>query len=198
VKRVAPYALVAFKGAASLVNAEVKHVDVSSSSTVSTTPVLTFLSGIAQGDTNTSRDGNSVKCVGLHGDVTLIQNASATTSRVRTLIFVDTRSQGVVPTASDVLDTNAMSGLANIDTEPNRFIILLDRFDSMVLASESRVVHWRYDLTSDVKNMHFLFSGSGATIASAKGPVVYMLQYSSEATNTPTYAIDSRCFFLDN
>jgi hypothetical protein len=198
VRRIAPYALTAFKGAASLVNAEVKHADVTTSSTVSTTPVLTFLSGVAQGDTNTSRDGNSIKAVGLHGDVTLIQNASATATRVRTLIFVDTRSQGVVPTAADVVDTNAMSGLANIDTEPNRFVILLDRLDSMVLAAQTRVLTFRYDLTADVKNMHLLYSGSGATIASAKGPVVYMLQYSSEATNTPTYAIDSRLFFLDN
>jgi hypothetical protein len=189
---------VAFKGAASLVNAEVKHVDVSTSSTVSTTPVLTFLSGIAQGDTNTSRDGNSVKAVGLHGDITLIMNASATVSRVRTLIFVDTRSQGAAPTAADIVDTNALSGLANIDTEPNRFVMLLDRLDVLVLAAENRAKTFRFDLTSDVKNMHLLYSGSGNTIASAKGPVVYMLQFSSEATNTPTYAVDSRLFFIDN
>lgn len=198
VQRVAPYALTAFKGAVSLVNAEVKHVDVSASTTVSTTPVLSFLSGIAQGDTNTSRDGNSVKCVGCHGDMTLIMNASATVTRVRTLIFVDTRSQGVVPTATDVVDTNGLSGLVNIDTEPNRFVILLDRFDCLTLASESRLVHWRFDLSDALRNMHLTFSGSGATIASAKGPVLYMLQFSSEATNTPTYALDSRLFFLDN
>lgn len=198
VQRVAPYALVAYKGAVSLVNAEVKHADVTGTSTVSTTPVLTFLSGIAQGDTNTSRDGNSVKCVGLSGDVTLIMNASATVTRVRTLIFVDTRSQGVVPTATDVVDTGAMTGLINIDTEPNRFVILMDRLDRMVLAAESRLLHFRYDLNNAMRNVHLTFSGSGATIASAKGPVVYILQYSSEATNTPTYAVDSRLFFLDN
>jgi hypothetical protein len=198
VQRVQPYALAAFKGAVSLVNAEVKHADTTGTATVSTTPVITFLSGIAQGDTNTSRDGNSVKCVGLSGDVTLIQNASATVTRVRTIIFVDTRNQGATPTATDVVDTGAMSGLVNIDTEPNRFVILYDRFDCMTLASETRVLHWRYDLNEDMRNMHLVYSGSGATVASIKGPSVFMLQYSSEATNTPTYAVDSRLFFLDN
>lgn len=198
VQRVAPYALAVYKGAASLVNAEVKHADVTASSTVSTTPVLTFLSGIAQGDTNQTRDGNSCKCVGLTGDVTLIQSASATATRVRTLIIVDTRNQGATPTATDVVDTGAMTGLINLDTEPNRFIILYDRLDCMVLASETRMVHWRYDLNDAMRNVHLLFSGSGATSASCKGPSVFMLMYSSEATNTPTYAIDNRIFFLDN
>lgn len=200
VQRLQPYALMAFKGAASLVNAEFKHADVSTSSTVSTTPVLSFLTGIAQGDSNITRDGNSVKIMGLWGDVRISMNASATQTSTRTLIVCDTRNQGATPTASDIFDTSNTSGqgLVNIDTEPNRFVILFDRYDTQVLASETRLIHFRFDVTDAVRNMHLLWSGTGATVTSAKGPVIYLVQMSSEATNTPTYHLDTRLLFVDN
>lgn len=197
VSRLAPYALAAFKAGTLLVNAEVKHADASGSSTVSTTPTLVFLSGIAQGDSNITRDGNSVKCEGLWGDITYIMSASATVTRIRTLIFADTRNAGAAPTAADVFDTGDISGLPNVDSEPNRFAILLDRVECMTLASESRCRHFRFNL-GEVAKSHLVFSGTTNGIASAKGLVYYLLMMSSEATNTPTYSVNSRLMFIDN
>jgi hypothetical protein len=180
-------------------NPEFKHSDSSANSSISSTAGLVLMSGIAQGDSNVTRDGNSVKITGFYGDLTAAMNASATTTRLRTVIFVDMRNQGVAPTASDVIDTaSTVQGLPNVDAQPGRFAILFDQVNTMVLASDSRTIHFRFDLTKELRNLHLTYSGTGATVASISGPAIYMLLLSTESTNTPSVVMDARLTFLDN
>lgn len=196
--RTASRALSFVKGAASLINAEIKHVDVSQSYSISTTATLAYLSGIAQGDGNTSRDGNSVKLKGGIIRLFIARNASATLSRVRIITFCDTRNQGTAPTATDVVDTAVTcNGLINIDSEPNRFVIIND---SIVAVDDGGGLqkHLTIDMTPAINDMHLMFSGTGATVTSARGPVLYTLLLSNEATNTVGVAFDARVLFVDN
>lgn len=195
--RTASRALSYVKGAASLINAEIKHVDISVAGSSSTTPGLTYISGIAQGDTNLSRDGNSVKLKGGLVKVTLVRHASATFSRVRSLIICDTRNQGVIPSAADVYDSSTTNGLINLDTDPNRYVIISD---TMICLDDGHGLTQtrEFDITPAIKDMHLVFSGTSALVASAKGPVLYYIQQSNEATNVAFLLIDARLLFVDN
>jgi hypothetical protein len=199
-KRLAPVMLSAFKGAVSFFNPEVKHADVIVNNAVSTTTLVSFLSGISQGDSNTTRDGNSVKITGFYGDIIYVINASATSSRVRTLIVVDTQMNGATVTAADVFDTSgsAMLGLINVDSFPGRFIVLYDEVDLLAISTEKRLIHRRISLPSLV-NMHLKFNtGTGNGTTAAVGPHIFMLQLSTEATNTVSQESVFRLSFLDN
>jgi hypothetical protein len=199
VSRLAPYALAAFKGAASLLNAEFKHTDVTFSQAVSTTATVDILTATAQGDGNTTRDGNSIKAKGLWGDVCISAHSSSTLTRVRLVFFVDTRNAGSSPTAGGVIDVSAScTGLPNVDSEPNRYAILSDQIHTLVYAGDSRIKHIRIDLTPQMMDMHLLYSGTTAVVGSVRGPHLFMLALSSEATNTASIVADFRLIYVDN
>lgn len=195
-KLASPWMLSTFKGASSLLNVEVKHVDVSDTQNAGSTGLLTLLSGIAQGDTNTTRDGNSVKLMGGRFTTVLTINASASTTYVRSIIFADTRNQAANPTIADVLDTATPIGLPNLDTAPNRFLILYDRMDKMSINGD-RTILYDWDL-SKLANLHLSFGGTGATVASVQGLAIYSFIFSNESVNTPSHRSESRLFFVDN
>lgn len=199
VSRLAPYALAAYKGAASLLNAEFKHTDVTFSQTISTTATVDILTAVAQGDGNTTRDGNSIKVKGFWGDMAISAHSSSTLTRVRLVFFVDTRNAGAAPTAGGVVDTAvSCTGLPNVDSEPNRFAILYDAIHTLVYAGDSRIKHVRVDLTSQMMDMHLLYTGTTAVVGSVRGPHLFMLALCSEATNTASMVADFRLIYVDN
>jgi len=193
--RTASRALTIFKGAASLLNAEVKHVDQTANLTPDTSGTVTLLSGIAQGDGNTTRDGTSVKLKG--GDLRFraASHTSAAATWLRLLLVVDTRNDGVNPTLSDIISAT-ITGQPNLDSSPNRFVILHDEVLSLVTAA-NRIAHRNIPLYA-LLDMHLMFNGTGATVASCSGPALFAVLLSSEATNTPSVTFDSRLLFLDN
>lgn len=196
--RTASRALTIFKGAVSLLNAELKHADVVTSVSQGTTPTLTYLSGIAQGDTSITRDGASVKLKSFHFKMSARANVSSAQPRVRCILFVDTRSQGVVPAAADLVGiSTAALEFPNLDTEPGRFTILRDWFFTHSVAV-GPVIKNVDEAIPELAEMHLLFSGTGATIASAKGPVVYLYTYCSDNVNQETIDLTARAMYVDN
>jgi len=185
-----------FKGAASLLNAEVKHVDTAHSVAITTTPSLQLVSGIAQGDTALTRDGMSCKLKGGLFDIVVNMHASATSTRIRHLVVVDTRNNGSAPAAADIYDTGDTNGLMNIDSYPNRFVVLHDEYIRLDTAS-NRNFRVKVALPA-LMDMHLTFNGTGATIASVAGPAIYSILHSTEATNTPSSACTFRLYFVDN
>jgi hypothetical protein len=198
--------LSAFKGAATMLNTEMKHVDISPGSQTFGVPLTastsTLLTGCAQGDTNLTRDGNSLKIKRLFGSVVMVQHASATTTRCRSMIIADTQTQaanGVNPSAdaTPIVNTStSCNGLYNVDTNPGRFIVLIDRVDILV-SGTTPAVHFGFDVKEAI-DAHVLFSGTGATVASVSGLSFWYLCFSTEATNTPSFVIDARMEFVDN
>jgi hypothetical protein len=199
VSRLAPYALAAYKGAASLLNAEFKHTDVTFSQAISSTATVDILTATAQGDGNTTRDGNSIKAKGFWGDLAISAHSSSTLTRVRLVFFVDTRNSGAAPTAGGVIDTAiSCTGLPNVDSEPNRYVILSDQIHTLVYAGDSRIKHVRVDLTQQMMDMHLLYTGTTAVVGSVRGPHLFLLALSSEATNTASIVADFRLIYVDN
>ncbi len=91
---------------------ELKLVNVLNASTyVTTGAVGTVTQNITQGDTATTRDGNSINVKQIDY-CWLTQNASAAGNDfVRLIVFVDTQAQGALPTATDILSTATVSAL---------------------------------------------------------------------------------------
>jgi hypothetical protein len=192
-------ALAAFKGLKGFFNTETKFVDQQLSGSASSTAQVLLLSGIAQGDTGSTRDGNSVKLVGGAVRIGCLQHTSATTTRVRVMIVADTRNQGGDPTPADIVSMST-SGLTmpNLASEPGRFVILHDKAFWQVIGTQSQAVHYDVDLAPMVRDLHLTFAGTGSTVADIRGLALYVYLYAAEATNTPTYFMASRLLYVDN
>jgi hypothetical protein len=196
--RLANRALAVFKGASSLLlNAEFKHIDATVAAAVSTTPSITALCVLAQGDTNITRDGNSIKCTGFDFRFFWSINASATNSLARLVIFIDTRNVGAAPTATDVFASSTIA-LPNVDSQPNRFVILFDSTVSLVLAASSRQFVSSAMSLAALRGVHFTFNGNAGTVADLRGACLFAYVLSNEATNTPSVDLQCRTWFVDN
>lgn len=178
---------------------EVKHWDLSDSSTIGTSAAINILSAIAQGDTYTTRDGQQAVAKGFSMNITFVMNTSATTSRVRHIIFIDTRCAAATPTINNVFDSAVTCvGAINMDTEPGRYVILYDKITTMSISGDSRVVNHHIELPAiqDLPLQYNTVGGSAAT--SCVGPHLFQILMSSEATNTVSYVYQTRLLFEDN
>ncbi len=164
----------------------------------STTPVVFVCNGIGQGDTAVLRDGNSLKAKGMWLNWLFSANGLATFTRIRLIVFVDTRNQGANPTAADVVDTSAVGGFINSLSEPNRFFVLFDEQFGVRPASDISSVWGTVDLTPKVDGLHFTYEGSASDVTACRGPTVFVMFYSNEAANFATTSVNTRVFFVDN
>jgi hypothetical protein len=195
--RTAGRALSVIKGAVSMLNTEVKVKDTSQGSTaVPDTGLFHLISGVAQGDTQVTRDGGSIKCKGGLCKIYLSKHASATLTRIRVLIFMDMMNAAANPTAADFYNSSEVLGLQNVITHPNRYVFLYDHTVLLDAVKESQTV-LNIPLEA-LKEVHFTFRGTGATVASCGGPTCFLYLAGSEATNTPASIVESRIFFVDN
>lgn len=174
-----------------LVNSE-KHVFESNLTTaVDSAGVINGLISVAQGDTNITRSGNSIFCRKLVMRGSYLLHASATSTVIRYIIFVD--NQQVSDTAPAV---TAVLAAADVDSMLNvgnwgRFQLLLDR--TIVLDSNYPKRYVKHVIPM---KHHVRFNGAAAS-DNQKG-TFYILQISDEATNTPTPNLTFQTYFYDN
>jgi len=180
------------RGVKSLVNSE-KHTysKVVSAGTITSTGSMQELSNIAQGDEYTNRQGRSVLCKSLELNGWMVQNASATTTILRIIIFRDNNADGSTPVSTEVLTSNNTYSLRN--PEPHnmkRFNILLDKvytFDS----AKSKIAKFSF-----FKNMNSHIKFANGANSNQGSLWCYLL--SNEPTNAPTVNLNSRVRFYDN
>jgi len=200
-KRTALRALSVFKGAALLLNAEFKVKSKNDTLGPTTTPVLTVLSGLAQGDGGDNRDGNSVKIAKLQVRMRISSNAAAALTRTRIILFCDTRNAGANPTSSSVVDTSfSVQQWPNVEAEPGRFVILSDKLFVTSIANSYRHPFLVSDEVTldEVAGAHLGFNGTAVSVASCRGLAVFAMVVSDQATNAPVVDLMTRMFYLDN
>lgn len=174
-------------------NPEYKHSDYAITQAVNNAGVVfSNINFIAQGDTDQTRDGNSIKVTSHFMRYTFTRNTSSTATYVRFIVFTDVSSNAAVPAVVDVLDNS--SALSPLNTlNGSRFHILMDR--TYTLSADKPIVAGEY-----YKKMqhHIKFlDGSATNTNLGQGPI-YLLAISNEITNTPTLSLQSRIRFLDN
>jgi hypothetical protein len=187
------------KQAIALINAEHKRVDVTASGTLSTGsgtlgPIL--LSGVSQGDTDSTRDGNKIRLKALD----FIWRVNASNSAVkdtfgRLIIFKLKQPQGSLPAITDIVETaNDPESLIAWNTR-GTFKILHDQF-LLSRATAKKTQYARVDLKLDMPQ---IFSGTSATITSIEtGAICFIYLYNTDVSNASEYEYQSRIVFMDN
>lgn len=196
-KRSNGYASMAYKGLrlatrlARLVNVEKKMYEIQNTLTPATTGTVVALANPAQGDTDITRDGDSIKPLNLHIKLLARFNSSATRSGLRVTIVRTKYERAVQPTLLTVFGSSTPALVANKDWD-NRFDtkILYDRVFRLDAEHEQFMVDKMIRLDG-----HIQFDG-GSTDTNNGG--IFMLVYSDEATNYPSLLYQTRMIFVDN
>lgn len=178
-----------------MVNAELKKHVLVHNETVGTAGQVYHLNGIAQGDTNLQRNGNSILGRWLFGRALIVQHANAVNTFVRYLIVQDKQQIGdTTPNTANVLQSISILSSLNVN-ESRRFKILKDglvKFDAPTGTNgQSKVIKFNIDTKSHVK-----YNGTASTDIQKNG--LYLILISNETTNTPTWDSNLTFNFYDN
>lgn len=183
------------KYAVKMMNVEFKNVDTSFSSSVDSSGTIQNIMSISQGDSNSQRDGRSVKFVSIALKGRMEINTSAVTTNVRVLLVRQLNMNQTLPTVLDVLQTSTINSLRNLDNTDNVKVLYDKRWNldpnsyNQKLFSINRKLNIRPQYA--IGN-----TGGGLTALERNG--IYLLLLTSEAANTPTIAFESRLRFIDN
>lgn len=179
-----------------LVNSEVKKLDQTGTGTLTeTTAGVLHLTAIAQGDTDASRDGNSVllKYGTIRG--TLVHNSAGDAQQFcRLLVFQDKQQvSDTAPTLSPLLE-GTYPYIAPLNNENlGRFTVLYDRM--FTLDAEHQALTFKINL--NLVGKHVRFNGANTTDVQKNG--LYFGFIGSQATsNYPTITYYTRIGYHDN
>ncbi len=179
-----------------LVNVEFKKFDLSNSgNTIDLTGSVNHLSGIAQGDTVSSREGNSILAKSLLFRGHLARHASASTTIVRFLIVRDNQQiADTTPGMTDVLDPTVSTLIfAPLnDVNVGRFTVL---HDQTIRLDDATGTLKTFDIYIPM-NKHIRYNSTASTDIQRNG--LYAMWCSNEGTNLPTNVGFSRLTYVDN
>lgn len=200
VKRYTGYAYKAYKMAMwlkRLVNVEIKKLDgdIYSGASVTNTGSVTQLTAVAQGDTDLTRNGNSIKPLSLLMKGEIQMSTSASNSVVRVMVFKDTQQVAdTSPSVGDVLDgsfTNLYLAPLNNETV-GRFKVIYDKLFRLNIQGKSSAIINVYKKLYG----HVRFNGSASTDIQKGG--IYLLVVGDEPTNIPSITLQTRICYSDN
>lgn len=174
-----------------LVNSEMYKYDLDVTPTVDTTGTVTHLTGIAVGDGDNQRTGNSIFVRGMYIRFSMKINAVATASLIRILLVRDRQQVAdTVPTIADVLEAVTPNAPLNSNSV-GKYDILWDRVVALQLANLDNKF-----LTKFIPcRSHVRFNGTAGTDIQRNG--VYLMIFSNDA-NAPTVTYSSRITYHDN
>lgn len=177
-----------------LATRELKVYGSTQSAFATSTPTVTLLSGIAQGDNTSDRDG--FQCNVLEFDLHLtVSLDTLSEDYFRFIVFYDTENTGTAPVSSDIM--NASDPRAFINTYPiiaKRFHIVKDYMIPMVLSTNKQNATRK--CTVKFKDLPLTFSGTGGT-AVGKNAFYYWV-CGANSTNHTAYNAFFRFRFYDS
>ena len=181
-----------------MVNVEYKLKNtVSTGVAISNTASIGSHFTLSQGDTDQTRDGNTVRWKSYYLKYFITQHASATQTQVRVMVLIDLKPAGAVPAVSDIFFDSSATDILVSQRNPvnsDRFLILYDRLHMMSSAGKN------FDQGKFYKKMSFKvkYSGTAGTVADLFDKNLISLVISNEATNTPTFTGQHTLRFIDN
>lgn len=182
----------------SLVNVEKKFVETNLSGNLGFTPVITPLSLTAQGDTQSNRQGDSIKATSNGTSMNFVMAAAGTQGVCRVVLVLDKVSNGAAPTTATIFDVTAASPQNyhyNPDFAGSRYTILWDKKYTFVKGAdtEARIIDLYQALSHHIK-----YSGTTAAQASCSTGHLYLWMNYSDNTNQLAYDISNVLRFIDN
>lgn len=178
-------------------NAEAKYFD--QSATVNPTfpnASIVVMSNMAQGLTDITRIGNSIKAKDLKVKYTFTPSyTSLPYNNTRVMIIIDKMQGGVAaPVITQILEdsTNYLSPLNKDFTD--RFVLLRDNYYTINQGGNAPLQHELF-LKLDY---HIRYLSSGAAVADQGPGAIYFVVINREATNVNTTSFYSRLNYYDN
>jgi len=184
-------------------NSELKWIDVNAAAAFNAATgvaALTLLNGCTLGSDATNRIGRKtvMKSLQLRGSV-LSTAAQSARFAGRILIVYDSQSNGVAPTAADILQSGgAWNSPMNLNNR-ERFKVLWDKIFQVDSIQGSGNDPWIVKKFKKLPNLETIFnSGNAGAIGDIQTGSVYMLTIATgEATVTPGFQFYSRIRFAD-
>lgn len=194
----ADMALSAYKGVKylkTLVNSELCYIDTTPiNGTVNSTPGnIGLITAIAQGDSASSRTGNSVlaKSVTVHGYVAW--NATGTQQNMAVWLVKDTQQVGdTTPTWGTIFSGSNVQCFMNRDTGAGRFQIM-KKWIFTQDESRDQIV---FEYNTIIKNTHIRWNGPAASDIQKNG--LYIVAVSNQTVNLPSLQTQVRFNYHDN
>ncbi len=183
-----------------LMNVEFKFHDVQlMAQAITNTPIITQLTNIPQGDTDTSRDGAQVKLTRHLLRYTISSNALATDGHiVRCMIIHDKQTNGAIYSDSDLLqdvsNLNNLTSPLNLDNK-YRFRVLYDKVHTLVTTASNGQIYKAYINDMDLR---LRFESSTPSIADLNSSSLSFIMMASNPNNSPSITLFSRVRYVDN
>ena len=179
-----------------IVNAEKKTFDTSANGVQGSSPTITCLNLLAQGDDYNSREGRSILAKTFQLQFRAIISSAATTPTfVRYVIFKDLGMDGSNAPSSGEL-VSSIYAMRNSDpVYMKRYVVLCDQTIGN-LSADSRENTYQEKFIR--LNHHIKFAGTGTANTDQGEGSLWLLQVSNQATDTPTLIWTARLRFYDN
>ncbi len=162
---------------------------------VGTTGAVVCLTAMAQGDTSITREGLQIQPRSIEVKLTVYQNASATGSLHRLIIFRDLEQHGTEPTVANLLESDGIASFPEHDTRP-RFKILRDIVTTHVTGADNQDAFYKFYLKFGKKS-RIWYSGPSAVDANLGKNQIYVYYVNTDDTNKISTVISSRLRFVD-
>ncbi len=193
--RMAGQALSIANGLKVLINSEHHFIDkVNGPSNMTNAGTIVNLTGVAQGDTDTSRTGDSVLAQGFL--IKGYMSRTAEDSLVRVILFKASDYDGALPTVTQILETAHVNSPYK-KSGSFKFRILEDRTYFLNNTDKSRQ-HFKMHVNMNKYPWHVEYIGTTAVDASAGNNQLCILFLSYLGANYPTIDFYSRFSFTDN
>lgn len=179
-----------------LLNTEFKYNDTSGTiSNQNTVANFILLNGITQGDTASTRTGNTIRVKSVEINSQFILNAGLSSSVVRQLLVIPLKTDGIVPNYADIIQSGGTNTIAprNLLLRSN-FLILKDEKIDLVAGHNSVVTHKCYRKV-DIKTVYDV---ANTLISGISNHPIYVIYISNQATLGPAINYYHRIRYLDN
>lgn len=199
----AGYAIKAYRTAKwikGLINVEKKFYDFSQSATQSATATVLNLSNIGEGNDYNQRDGNSILVQSIQGRFILQMHPSATQTLFRCIIFRDNDQRGTDPTVADLLEStsNPLYFTSPLLHYVSRRFTIFHDWSFVLDSAKATTKEWKYFKRFTHGQYHIKYSSTTGADASNWEGALYMMIFSSENTNQPTFTVYHRMRYTDN
>lgn len=178
-----------------LINIETKFADFIANTGVTTTPIVVYVSALAQGLDISNRVGDSIRLQGLQYAFSISVSLLCTGPNwIRILLVRDLQNQGAAPVLTDVLTGLSSVALPNY-IQSSRYNILYDETVAFV-----REVGPMVDIRKGTipLNGHVKYRSTSAAAASAAEGSLFLMAVSSLAVNNPSLDYCVRLTYTDD
>jgi len=158
---------------------ERKNIDDTSPlfSTGAATWTIKCINDVGQGTTAITRIGRKIVMKSVY-----LQGVGACSTACRIIVFYDRQSNGAAPSATDVLTSNTLMAMQNLDNR-DRFIILADIFpgkqDEDLCLNVTNGLGWKRYIKC---NLETIYGGNAGTVADINSGGLFVMAHCNSGT----------------